>query len=160
MSRTALFINLFTLSCLLYALAKDRGKTREALKIALRSFLRILPTVLAIIIFIGLLLGLVPQSQISRVVGERAGLRGVFVVAVLGSVLHIPSIISFPLAASLLRSGASLTSVAVFITTLTMIGVVTLPLEIKELGRQLALLRNGLSFIVALLIGLIMGALL
>ncbi len=160
MSKTAIFINLFTIGCLFFALIKDRNKTKTALKIALKAFIRILPTVFMIIIFIGLLMGLVPQSQISKVVGEKAGLRGVLIVAVLGSVLHIPSIISFPLAASLLRSGASLTSVAVFITTLTMIGVVTLPLEIKELGRQMALLRNGLSFILALIIGLIMGAVL
>ena len=47
-----------------------------------------------------------------------------------------------------------------FITTLTMIGVVTLPLEIKELGKKMALLRNGLSFIIAIVIALIMGVIL
>jgi len=41
-----------------------------------------------------------------------------------------------------------------------MIGVVTLPLEIKELGKRIALLRNGISFIVAIIIALIMGAIL
>lgn len=41
-----------------------------------------------------------------------------------------------------------------------MIGVITLPLEIRELGTKMALLRNGLSFIGALLISLAMGALL
>jgi len=41
-----------------------------------------------------------------------------------------------------------------------MIGIVTLPLEIKELGRKMALLRNGISFIVAIIIGIIMGIIL
>ena len=81
-------------------------------------------------------------------------------IASLGAILHIPSLISFPLAASLLENGASVTSVAVFITTLTMIGIVTLPLEIKELGRKIALLRNGISFIGAIIIGIIMGIIL
>ena len=49
---------------------------------------------------------------------------------------------------------------ATFITTLTMIGMVTLPLEIKKLGKKFALLRNGLSFIIAIIIALIMGVLL
>jgi len=84
----------------------------------------------------------------------------VLVVALLGAILHIPSLVSFPLAASILESGASVTAVAVFITTLTMIGVVTLPVEIRELGRKMALLRNGISFIIAIVIGLIMGAIL
>ena len=56
--------------------------------------------------------------------------------------------------------GAGVTAMAAFITTLTMIGFVFLPLEIKELGRKFALLRNGLSFIVALIIALLMGLIL
>ncbi|WP_290596038.1 permease [Archaeoglobus sp. UBA231] len=127
---------------------------------ALRSFLRILPMVIATIILIGLILGFVSKERISEVIGEQAGIKGVLIVASLGAILHIPSIISFPLAASLLRGGASVTSVAVFITTLTMIGIVTLPVEIKELGRKFAILRNSLSFIIAILIGLIMGRIL
>ena len=74
--------------------------------------------------------------------------------------MHIPSLIAFPLAASLLKGGASITAAAAFITTLTMIGTVTLPLEIKELGKKVALLRNGISFIMAIIIALIMGVML
>jgi len=160
MSDTAILINIFALGCLIFAFLKDRAKTKQALIIAVKSFFNILPTVIIIIILIGLLLGFVPQQQISRVVGEQAGFLGILAVAFLGSILHIPSLISFPLAAALLKSGASTTSVAVFITTLTMIGMVTLPLEIKELGRKMALLRNGISFVIAILIGLIIGIIL
>ena len=93
-------------------------------------------------------------------IGEQSGFTGILLTALLGAVLHIPALISFPLAASTLEMGASVTAVAAFITTLTMIGVVTLPLEIREIGRQRALLRNGLSFIGALLISLLMGVIL
>jgi uncharacterized membrane protein YraQ (UPF0718 family) len=113
--------------------------------------------VIATVILIGLILGFVPRDQISRIIGEQAGFRGIFVVAVLGAVLHIPSIISFPLAGSLLKCGASVTAVAVFITTLTMIGIATLPIEIRELGKRMAILRNGLSFFIAIVTGLVMG---
>lgn len=160
LNTTAVFINVFALGCLIFALIKDRTKTKQALGIALKSFFRILPTVLTFIVVIGLILGFVSRTQISQIVGEEAGLWGVLVVALLGAILHIPSLVSFPLAASILESGASVTAVAVFITTLTMIGVVTLPVEIRELGRKMALLRNGISFIIAIVIGLIMGAIL
>lgn len=160
MKTTATMINVFAFACLFISLLKNKEKTKQSLKVAIRSFFRVLPMVFIIIIFIGLLLGFVPQSQISRLVGEQAGLGGVLVVALLGAVLHVPSLISFPLAASLLESGASITSVAVFITSLTMIGVVTLPLEIKILGKKMALLRNGISFGIAIVIGLIMGTIL
>ena len=74
--------------------------------------------------------------------------------------LHIPALTAFPMAASLLQKGASLAAVAAFITTLTMVGMVTLPLEIKQLGRKMALMRNGFSFLTAVLIALIMGVIL
>ena len=81
-------------------------------------------------------------------------------IALLGSILQIPALISYPLAASVLEMGATITAVAAFTTTLTMIGFVTLPIEIRELGKQRALLRNGLSFIGALLIAAVMGVIL
>ncbi len=81
-------------------------------------------------------------------------------VGVVGALMHIPALLSFPLAASLLYNGASISAVAAFITTLTMIGTITLPLEIKELGKKMAILRNGLSFVIAIIIALIMGAIL
>ncbi len=160
MNATTIFINIFALLCLILALIKDKNKAKKALIIAATSLFRIIPTILIIILIIGLLLGFVPQSRISIIVGEQAGILGVFIIALFGAILHIPSLISFPLASSLLRSGASYTSVAVFITTLTMIGFVTLPLEIKELGKKIAFLRNGLSFIIAIIIGIIIGIIL
>jgi uncharacterized membrane protein YraQ (UPF0718 family) len=160
MSTTAIITNLLALGCLVFALVKDRGKTKQSIGVAVKSFIRILPTVLIIIVGIGLLIAFVPPDQISRFIGEQAGFGGLLAIAALGAVLYIPALTSFPLAGSLLQSGAGVASVAAFITTLTMIGVVTLPLEIKELGKKMALLRNGLSFIIAIAIALIMGVIL
>ncbi|MBA7588674.1 hypothetical protein ES708_30739 [subsurface metagenome] len=160
MNITVIFINIFASGCLIFSFLKDRKKTKQSLLGAAKSFIRILPIVFIIIIFVGLLLGFVPQTQISKIAGEYAGFWGVFLFALLGAIMHIPSLIAFPLAASFLKNGASITAVAAFITTLTMIGTITLPLEIKELGKKVALLRNGLSFIIAIVIALIMGIIL
>ena len=160
MSTTAILINLFALGCLAFALVKDRDKARYSLRVAVKSFIRILPTVLTIIVVIGLLLAFIPTDQISRFIGDQSGFGGLLAITALGAVLHIPALLSFPLAASLLQSGAGVAAVAAFITSLTMIGVVTLPLEIKELGKRIAFLRNGISFIIAIVIALIMGVIL
>ena len=81
-------------------------------------------------------------------------------IGVVGALMHIPALLSFPLASSILENGASVTAVVAFITTLTMIGMITLPLEIKMLGKQIALLRNGISFVIAILIAFIIGMIL
>ncbi|NLX74993.1 MAG: permease, partial [Synergistaceae bacterium] len=44
-----------------------------------------------------------------------------------------------------------------FLTTLTMVGIVTFPLEKKEFGTKFTAIRNGFSFIFAIIIALIMG---
>ncbi len=157
---TAIIINLTALIWLLISVMKNKIKTKRSLKIALKTFLRILPIMIIIVVFIGFLLGFLPPEIISRVVGEQAGFLGILVTAVLGSILFIPALISFPLAASLLSGGASIMSVAAFITTLTMVGVVTLPLELREMGKKITILRNVFSFIFAIIIALIMGVIL
>ena len=157
---TPVIINVFVLALLILSLIKSREKTKQSLKFAMMSFMRTLPTIVLIIVFIGLLLGFIPPATISEIAGSQSGIAGVVILALLGTILYIPSIIAFPLAASILKGGASVTAVAAFITTLTMLGHVTIPLEIKELGKKMTLLRNVFSFVIALVIAFIMGVIL
>ena len=68
--------------------------------------------------------------------------------------------IAYPLAGSLHRMGASLPALASFITTLTMVGILTSALEIKAFGRRFTVIRQTLSLLLALVIGALMGVLL
>ena len=160
MNITAIIINGIAVAALIFAFIKDKDKAVQSLRMALSSFIKMLPMVFIIIIAIGLLLGFVPPDQISRFVGDQSGAGGVLLIGVVGALMHIPALLSFPLASSILENGASITAVAAFITTLTMIGIITLPLEIKMLGKKMALLRNGISFVLAILIAFIIGMIL
>lgn len=160
MSVAVWVINGFAVVSLLIALYTDRKRGISAVKRGFVSFVRILPTVLIIVVIIGLLLGFVPPETIQQFLGDRSGIGGLLLTGSIGSVLHIPSIVAFPLAASFQEMGATVSITAAFITTLTMIGVVTLPLEVQELGWRFAALRNGLSFVGALLIAIVMGMIL
>jgi len=146
--------------CLGLSLWKSRGKTVQSFHSAAKAFWNMAPGLLAIVGIVGLILGVLPPETISRLVGEEAGLIATATAAVLGAITLIPALISFPLAGSLLRSGATVTTIAAFITTLVMVGTVTAPLEIKALGKKFTLLRNGLSFLAALVIACIMGVIL
>jgi uncharacterized membrane protein YraQ (UPF0718 family) len=61
------------------------------------------------------------------------------------------------MAGILIKSGVSYPIIAMFITTLMMVGVVTLPLEARFFGFKVALLRNILSFFGAVLVGVLIG---
>lgn len=160
MSATAVVINSLVGLALLLSLLKDRRKTMMGLKIAFRASGKMLPAVLLVIVVIGLFLGFVSPLFISGILGSSSGLLGVAVSATLGSVLFIPAILAFPMGASLLESGAGIMSVAAFITTLTMVGIVFIPIEIKELGKRFTVIRNSLSFVVAIIIAILMGLIL
>lgn len=157
---TALIINALAAGAFVFALSRDREKAKSSVLAAFRILLSILPMLVIILLFIGLLFSFVSEEMLKRFIGDQSGPLGVLLVAVTGSVLHIPAILAFPLSASLLEKGASITVIATFITTLTMIGTVSLPLEIKELGGRFAFLRNGISFVAALIISLLIGILL
>lgn len=79
---------------------------------------------------------------------------------IIGSITLIPGFVAFPLASALLENGAGFMQIAVFISTLMMVGVVTIPLEIKYFGKKAAILRNSLaflsSFVIAILIGVVL----
>lgn len=150
----------FFIAAMSYSIYHDREKTKKALFIGSRILLKMLPSLLIIVGLVGLLLGFVPPETIEQYLGAGAGFSGTVLAAIVGAITFIPNIISIPLAASLLRSGAAVMTIATFITTLTMVGTVTAPIEIRELGAKFTLLRNLLSFAFALLIGLIMGVIL
>ena len=133
----------------------DRKKTVAGFKRGWNMFKNVLFPFLNILILVSVLLYFVPPSVISQYLGTNSGAIGLSIAALVGSVTLIPGFISYPIAAGLIRQGASYAVVATFMTTLMMVGVVTLPLEIKYFGRKVAILRNALNFVAAVVIGLV-----
>lgn len=158
MSTAALYLMTFLLLALSFS--KDRKKTVQALKKAWKSFEGILPQFLSILILVGLMLAVLDESVISRLLGAESGLVGMAIAAITGSVTLIPGFIAFPLAASLLAAGAGYGQIAMFLTTLMMVGIVTLPLEATYFGKRLAIQRNLLAFLYAVISSLLLGGLL
>ncbi|MDD5077172.1 MAG: permease, partial [Sphaerochaetaceae bacterium] len=53
--------------------------------------------------------------------------------------------------------GAGITQIAAFISSLMMVGVVTLPLEIEYFGRKAAIIRNAAAFLFSFIVALVVG---
>ena len=71
-----------------------------------------------------------------------------------------PGFVAFPLAAALFESGAGIVQIAAFVSTLMMVGVVTLPLEMKTFGKRAAIMRNASAFVFSLAAAVMMGVIL
>jgi len=120
-------------------------------------FKNVLLPFLSILILVSILLYLIPPNLISQYLGRDSGAWGFSIAALVGSIAMIPGFISYPIAAGLIQQGATYAVVATFMTTLMMVGVVTLPLESKYFGMKVAILRNSLNFVAAIAIGLLVG---
>lgn len=142
------------------SLIKYKKKTIESMKKSKGMMGSMLSDVIAIIFLIGLILALIPPATIISLLGSSNVSIAVFISALIGSITLIPAIVAFPLVGSLVNVGASIIPATSFLTTLTMVGVATFPLEKKEFGLKFALTRNILSFCFAIIIALLMGVIL
>lgn len=144
--QTYLFYGI-TIIALLVSVYKDKEKTKKALKKSWKSLENILPQLFTMIAIISILLAIVNTDLISKVIGQESGIFGVILSAVIGSVTMIPPFVAFPTASMLLDAGAGYMQIGAFVSTLTMVGIVTIPVEIKYFGKKLTLYRNVLAFL-------------
>lgn len=136
---------------------KDKKKTAIALKKAWKAFENILPEFLVVLLLVGVLLAVLNTDVISKIIGSGSGWVGVVLAAVIGSITLIPGFVAFPTAAMLLQSGAGYMQIGAFVSTLMMVGVVTMPVEMKYFGKKLTILRNVLAFVFSFFVSYVIG---
>jgi len=133
---------------LIFSFTKDKKKTKQALNMAFGMGKGMLGSILSIIFLIGLILTVFPPENIAEFVGKQSVLLATVIAA------------AFPLVGTLVDAGVGIVPSIAFLTTLTMVGIVTFPLERREFGIKFTAVRNGLSFIFAIIIALVMGVIL
>jgi uncharacterized membrane protein YraQ (UPF0718 family) len=143
------------------SLIKSRKKTKQAFIKAWKAFENILPQFISIMVVVSVALTLLNPQTISRIIGAESGWLGVALAVLIGAITLMPGFVAFPTAAMLLTGGAGYMQIGAFVSSLMMVGVVTLPVEFTYFGRRAALLRNAFalafSFLVAFVIGKVMG---
>lgn len=152
-------IILYSLAIILLAASylKDKSKTKKALKKAWKSFENILPELLVIMLLIGVLLAVVDHELISSLLGESSGWFGVILASIIGAITLIPGFVAFPTASLLLKGGAGYMQIAAFVSTLMMVGIVTLPVEVKYFGKKISYTRNVLAFMFSFIVAIVVG---
>lgn len=139
------------------SIIKDKSKTINSIKMSSGLMRNMIGEIFAILFLIGLILTFIPPEMIKQYLGGSNILTSTVISAFIGSITLIPAFVAFPLVGSLLDAGANIIPIVAFLTTLTMVGFVTFPLEKREFGLKFALTRNILSFSFAIVIALLMG---
>ncbi|HCL55942.1 MAG TPA: permease [Spirochaetia bacterium] len=137
----------------------DKKKTIRGLKKGLTLLLNLFFPFVSLLFLVSFVFSLFPQEKIIEFLGKDSGLKGYGIAALTGSIAMIPGFIAFPLGSVLVKMGVGYGVLAVFMTTLMMVGTVTLKIEASFFGWKVSLLRNCLSLMGSLIIGMIMAVL-
>ncbi|NOX24977.1 MAG: permease [Deltaproteobacteria bacterium] len=138
----------------------DGRKAAKAVKIGAKSLLNLLPLLLAVFALVGLFQEFLPPELIEKFFGTGHKLLSLMAGAMLGAVSIGPPLASYPIAGTMLAEGAWPPAVAAFILAWISVGVITLPFEAKIFGWRFALIRNSITLIAAMLMGLLLGGVL
>jgi uncharacterized membrane protein YraQ (UPF0718 family) len=139
---------------------KERQKTKEALKATLKIFYTIIPVLVFVFVLMGLIQAYVSRETIASVLGQKSGILGILYAEIVGCIaLFMPPAV-FPFGGYLHDNGASYGSIAAFVFTAILIGITTLPVEMKFLGKRFTIARNILTFVLAFFIALLMEVIL
>lgn len=157
---TTILLFITAITALLISFIKSKNKTVSSLKSAFKAGKGMISDLLGVLLILGLILNLIPPDIISGFLGNANYFISSISGALIGTITIIPGVVAFPLAKELLDMGALPIALAAFITTLTMVGFVTLPVEIRHFGVKYTLYRNSISFVFAIIIALFMGAML
>ncbi len=134
---------------------KGGGEHILGLKSAGNLLLQIIPLLIFAFIIAGMVQHLVPTALMSRWVGGESGFRGILIGTVMGGFMPGGPYVSLPIAAGLLRVGASVGTMIAFITAWSLWAVARLPLEIGIIGWKFTLIRLACTFFFPPIAGLI-----
>lgn len=134
---------------------KGGGEHVLGLKSAMSMTVQILPLVIFAFIVAGMVQVLIPHEFLSKWIGKGSGIRGILIGTVAGSLTPGGPYVSLPIAAGLLRSGASVGTTVAFLTGWSLWAFGRLPLEVGIMGWKFTLIRMVSTFLFPPIAGLI-----
>jgi uncharacterized membrane protein YraQ (UPF0718 family) len=118
-----------------------------------KSFGASVPVLIGVILLLGLFRVNISPRLISSIFrGDFFG--DVLIGSVFGSISAGNPLTSYIIGAELLKEGISLFAVTAFLVAWVTVGIIQLPAEAAILGKQFALKRNLISFVLAIMVSL------
>ena len=131
------------------------GEHIMGLKSAGNLLLQIAPLLIFAFIVAGMIQTLIPTETISKWIGTESGFRGVLIGTVVGGFIPGGPYVTLPIAAGLLRAGASIGTMVALVAAWALLAVFRLPIEVGLLGWKFTLIRIACTFFFPPIAGLL-----
>ncbi|MGM0397277.1 MAG: permease [Bacillota bacterium] len=109
-----------------------------------------------VFLLMGLIEVWIPKEKIQSWLGDKSGIRGTAFAFILGTLPTGPLYVAFPMAGSLMRKGASVTNMVIFLGSWAALKITQIMVEIKFMGYGFAFARFVLTFAVIFIMGITM----
>lgn len=152
-----LILYLITASLVIISFFANSKKTLKALQIAFNKFKHIAPAFLTMLILTSIILYVFPNELIVKYLGIGNKYISMLIASLIGSITLMPGFIAFPLAGILRNQGVPFMVLSSFTTTLMLVGLLTFPIEKEYFGIKIAIIRNVICFMIAIVISLVTG---
>ncbi len=148
------------LAAILLAIGYVRGGGEhvQGARIALVMTLEILPLLVFAFLIAGMVQVLLSPEIIARWVGAESGLRGILLGSIAGGLCPGGPFVSLPIAAGMIRAGASPSTMVAFITGWSIYAISRLPMEVGILGWKFTALRLATTAVFPPLAGFLVYA--
>jgi len=157
--KTGLVVFTFVLILYIIYFKKDKSELKRALKKSLTMFIQNSIRVFAIFVIISLLESFLSKESVGKFLLKLSGLKGILLGELTGAIMMGPTASAYPIARYLFDHGAQAGVVSAFLLSWVMIGMISIPLEYKELGGRFTIMRNILAFFSIVILALIMEVL-
>lgn len=154
MALTTIILSIVAL-LLIYANIKITGRQYEGLKGGMKQMVHMLPIILAAFILSGMIEVVIPEEFVKEWLSKEAGLRGILLGSFGGMLLAMGPYAFFPIAASILTSGAGLGTIISIITGWCLLSLSKMPFETAFFGMRFFIRKTILSIPFSLAAGLI-----
>lgn len=138
---------------------KQQELPLRGLRITGTMLLPMVPMLLAAFIIAGQMQVLLPKDTVRQFVGEEAGFKAVLIGSVAGALTPGGPVVSFPIAMSLSKSGASIGCVVAYLVAWALWGLNGLAFELSVLGPRLTLAKRASTLLFPPAAGLLAQAL-
>ena len=128
----------------------------QGLKMSKDMLIQMLPLLVFAIVMAGAARALIPSETITKWIGVESGFRGIWLGTIAGSLTPGGPFVSLPIAAGLLRMGASVGTMVAYLTAWSLIGLIsTVPMQLGLMGWKFTLIRLACTFFFAPIAGLL-----
>jgi uncharacterized membrane protein YraQ (UPF0718 family) len=152
----AMVVVMVSLAAALVILAAVKGGpalVQEGLRASGRGALPLVPLLAVVFLLAGFVEVLLPRDTVAAWLSDAAGVRGLLIAWVAGLLTPGGGPVGLPLAAALQRAGAGAGVLVTYVTSMSLLSFVRLPLEIGIYGARLTGLRVLSNLFLPLLAG-------